>query len=133
MKNFEALLLIGFLFATACSKSENTDNPNGNNSKSPLQITILKPEASKTYQRNDTIFIEVFLWDELSLHDYVLSVKNNYGFEYYSKAGHTHFPEFTVSDFWINTAKAGEDLYLEVIANNHNNFIQKEKIKILNP
>ena len=121
------------MFVSACSKSNDDDNFSGALKKEPLQITIAKPESNARFQKNDTVFIEVFLWDELSLHDYVITIKNNNGFEYYSKAGHTHFPEFTVSDFWINTAKAGEDLYLEVIANNHNNFIQKEKIKILNP
>lgn len=130
MNNWAAfgISILAFLISS-CTKEKPDGLATAKGDRGEVRIYIESPINGASIPRNQDTVVQVFLWDELSLHEFTVEITDAEGKRYFYQEGHTHFPEYRFTWPWKNTAPKGTELYLKVQASNHLNILSTQTIQ----
>jgi|GEM_PF-2190956 len=117
-------LLSSFLWI-GCEKGDNTSVPT-KTQNSDILIELQSPSENAEIEIGSDMSVVVFISDALSLHEYTIELLGEQGEQYLYDEGHTHFPEITLKETWLNMAPKGSRIELKVQASNHSGEVLKK-------
>lgn len=113
MKNYLILVLIAFTVTSYSCQKKDIDVAD----KDKLTLQISKPVEAQVFRQNDTVFIAAKASYVSQLHGYALQLRDTANKTVYLDiTEHVHGSSFDIDTFWVNTAKAGTALQLQLTA-----------------
>ncbi|MBL7712118.1 MAG: hypothetical protein JNL13_06630 [Chitinophagaceae bacterium] len=113
MKNYLILLLLTLSVTLPSCQKKDIDAPD----QEKLTLQISKPAEAQAFRQNDTVWILAKAAYVSQLHGYALQLTDTANKTVYLDiTEHVHGSSFDIDTFWVNTAKAGSALQLQLTA-----------------
>lgn len=113
MKNYLILVLIALTVTSYSCQKKDIDVAD----KDKLSLQISKPVEAQVFRQNDTVWIVAKASYVSQLHGYALQLTDTANKTVYLDiTEHVHGSSFDIDTFWVNTAKAGSTLQLQLTA-----------------
>ncbi len=117
---------LAWIGLAACGDKEEPQKPVGTEA---VMITVYVPEAGSVIPSGADTSVRLFLWDELSLHEYTVEIRDlTLDSTVFYREGHTHLAEEAFEWAWKNTSPPGHLLRLKVRATDHENGLSVKTV-----